>query len=123
VNDQHGHAAGDVVLRGVAEIVSGMMRNTDVPSRYGGEEFLIVLPQNTAEGALVLSERLRGSVEAARFEVTGGRKASITASFGVAEYAVDLDTPDQLVACADRALYAAKQQGRNRVCRGAVSGA
>lgn len=115
VNDVHGHQAGDVVLRGVGEMMRCMVRSTDVAGRYGGEEIIIIQPQNSHEGAGMLAERLREAIEAARFEDPDGKQLSVTISFGVAEYRKEFSTPEELVAAADRALYRAKEEGRNRV--------
>jgi diguanylate cyclase (GGDEF)-like protein len=114
VNDEHGHLAGDEVLRGVSEVVQCMVRSTDVVGRYGGEEIIIIGPQNSLEGAAVLAERVREAVESARFEI-GDRKVGVTLSLGVAHYDRRMSSPEKLVAAADRALYGAKQHGRNRV--------
>lgn len=114
VNDEFGHLAGDTVLRGVSEVVQCMVRNTDVVGRYGGEELIVVGPQNDAAGAGVLAERLRGAIEAARFEF-GDRKLGVTVSFGVAEYNRHMKSAEALIEAADRALYSAKQRGRNQV--------
>jgi diguanylate cyclase (GGDEF)-like protein len=114
VNDEFGHLAGDTVLRGVSEVVQCMVRNTDVVGRYGGEELIVVGPQNDAAGAGVLAERLREAIEAARFEF-GDRKLGVTVSFGVAEYQRHMKSAEALIEAADRALYAAKQRGRNQV--------
>jgi len=115
VNDDHGHQAGDVVLRGVGELLNRMVRGTDVAGRYGGEEIIIIQPQNSLEGASVLAERIREAIEAERFEMPGGSDLQVTISLGVAEYRKGFDSPDDLVAAADRALYLAKDGGRNRV--------
>jgi diguanylate cyclase (GGDEF)-like protein len=115
VNDDYGHQAGDAVLRGVGEMLRCMVRSTDVAGRYGGEEFIIIQPQNTSEGSAVLAGRFRQAVEAARFEVPNGDPLQVTMSLGVSEYRRMYTSPDDLVADADRALYAAKEQGRNRV--------
>jgi diguanylate cyclase (GGDEF)-like protein len=114
VNDEHGHLAGDEVLRGVADVVQCMVRSTDVVGRYGGEEIIIIGPQNSLEGAAVLAERVREAVESARFEI-GDRKIGVTLSLGVAHYDRRMSSPEKLVAAADRALYGAKQLGRNQV--------
>lgn len=115
VNDEHGHLAGDAVLRGIGEIIRGLLRGTDVAGRYGGEEMVLVMPQNTASGAAVVAERLREAIETFRFESPEGRSFSITASFGVAESDAADETPADLVQRADQALYVAKAGGRNRV--------
>jgi len=115
VNDRYGHPAGDAVLRGVSELLLSAIRATDVAARYGGEEVLVVLPQNDAEGAGILAERWRAAVENNAFVAPDGRLISVTLSVGVAAYDAACETPEDLVAAADRALYAAKQAGRNRV--------
>lgn len=114
VNDEFGHLAGDTVLRGISEVVQCMVRSTDVVGRFGGEELIVVGPQNDANGAGVLAERLREAIESARFEF-GDAKLCVTASFGVAEYQRHMKSADALIEAADRALYAAKQRGRNQV--------
>ncbi len=106
-NDTYGHAAGDEVLRRVAAVISGMVRDSDVVYRYGGEEFSILLPGATAEEARIVAERVREAVEG--LDVPGGR---VTVSVGVADAVGGLEG---LALRADGALYAAKQAGRNRV--------
>lgn len=115
VNDRYGHPAGDAVLREVAALSQGMLRATDVIGRYGGEEFAVVMPQSRPPGASVLAERLRASVEEARVELPDGRRIGVTLSIGVAAYEPRQRTPDDLLAEADRALYVAKDAGRNQV--------
>jgi diguanylate cyclase (GGDEF)-like protein len=85
-----------------------------VAGRYGGEEFLLIHPQSTATGAAQMAERLRAAIEAARFEASG-ECFKLTISLGVAEYDRSMTSARDLVAAADRALYAAKRGGRNRV--------
>jgi diguanylate cyclase (GGDEF)-like protein len=113
VNDDHGHAAGDIVLRGVATQLASSLRGGDTVLRYGGEEFLLVLPGADLEQASSVAERARRMLEAQPFPL-GGASVRVTASFGVAERNTDEDR-DALMARADQALYAAKQAGRNRV--------
>jgi two-component system cell cycle response regulator len=115
VNDRHGHLAGDAVLRAVAQRLLGAFRATDTAGRYGGEELLVVLPQNTASGAAQLAERWRRDVAGAPFEVGGGEPVRVTLSAGVAEYRDEFEAPEDLIAAADAALYRAKEKGRNRV--------
>jgi diguanylate cyclase (GGDEF)-like protein len=115
VNDSYGHQAGDAVLRGVGEMIRCMVRSTDVAGRYGGEEFIVIQPQSAADGSATLAGRFRQAVEAAHFEVPGHAPLQVTMSFGVSEYRREHTSPEDLVADADRALYAAKDQGRNRV--------
>jgi diguanylate cyclase (GGDEF)-like protein len=109
VNDQFGHQAGDQVLCAIAQILRQCSRASDLVGRWGGEEFLIVLTE-TKEGAMVLAEKLRQTVEQYDFPVTGHK----TASFGVTVYR-NGDTIEGMMARVDAALYCAKNSGRNRV--------
>jgi len=114
VNDAHGHAAGDAVLQGVAEVLRRRMRGSDHGGRYGGEEFLLVLSNAEIEGARSFAERLREEVEETAFGTDAG-PLQVTLSLGVASLRARHETPGDLVAEADEALYRAKQAGRNRV--------
>jgi diguanylate cyclase len=113
INDQHGHQAGDEVLRGVAEVLTDSLRLHDVPGRYGGEEFGVLLPGSDVAGAEAIAERVRKKIEWASF----AGEIKVTASIGCA--AVDANDlfAASWVARADRALYAAKAAGRNRAMR------
>lgn len=111
VNDSLGHVAGDELLHAVADLCQGALRAEDVFARFGGEEFVVVAPNTDADEAMRLAERVRQTVEGARFAATNGE--TVTASFGVAS-AVQ-GSLDELLKSADEALYAAKQAGRNRV--------
>jgi diguanylate cyclase (GGDEF)-like protein len=115
VNDRNGHPSGDAVLQGVAEYLLRSLRATDTAGRYGGEELLVVLPQNDGKGGAVLAERWRLSVEGASYLGSEQQAISVTISIGVAEYQEAFETPDDLVSAADKALYRAKEKGRNRV--------
>jgi diguanylate cyclase (GGDEF)-like protein len=115
VNDRFGHPGGDAVLRGVSELLLAQLRATDVAGRYGGEELIVLMPQNSPDGAAVMAERWRELVAATRFELPDGREAGVTVSIGVAGYEDGFETPYDLVTAADGALYRAKQKGRNRV--------
>jgi len=115
VNDDHGHQAGDAVLRGVAEVLRSSLRATDVGGRYGGEEFIVIMAQNSVDGATQFAERWRQTVEAARFLIPDGRDVEVTISIGVAGYHGREQTASDLIAEADTALYAAKEAGRNQV--------
>ena len=114
VNDKWGHPAGDAVLRHVATTLQDLLRRTDLIGRYGGEEFLLLHPQSTASGATALAERIREAVAALRVETPSGT-IGVTLSIGIAEYDRQMESPEDLIAAADRALYAAKRAGRNRV--------
>lgn len=110
-NDYHGHQAGDEVLRGVARVLSETLRDMDTVSRYGGEEFAIILPGSDLEGGKHTAERLREAVAHERFPV-GDAELRVTTSVGLAEI-VPGEQPEGLIKRADAALYAAKQGGRN----------
>ena len=117
VNDTHGHLAGDLVLRDAAAALRSCLRATDVLGRYGGEEFLAVLPQIDLAGAKLAAERLRQGLEGNAVRLPSGATVRVTASFGVATWE-ELATPttvDLLVSLADRRLYDAKAAGRNCV--------
>jgi diguanylate cyclase (GGDEF)-like protein len=114
VNDLHGHAVGDAVLRVFADVLRETLRESDVAGRWGGEEFLLLLPGADEEGAAQLADRVR--VALAARDIPGVAGLRVTASFGVAEYAGETNT-EQLVAAADGALYTAKRTGKNRVER------
>jgi diguanylate cyclase (GGDEF)-like protein len=115
VNDTYGHAAGDEVLRGLADILIREMRaQVDWVARIGGEEFVVLLPETDLEGARLVAERLRIAVAAAHFKVDEATTLRITASFGVATR-LDTDTAESLLARADAMLYRAKKSTRNLV--------
>ena len=115
VNDTYGHLAGDMVLQKLAKIAAGALRQEDIFARYGGEEFDIICRGVKIQHAGVLGERLRGNVESGIFE-SDGRRLAVTISIGVAAYPTSpVETPAQLIAAADEALYEAKRCGRNRV--------
>jgi diguanylate cyclase (GGDEF)-like protein len=115
VNDRHGHGAGDRVLRGLSQTLVSSVRTADVVTRYGGEEFAIVLAGTGIAGAYTLSERLRAAVEQLEVPVEDD-VLRVTASFGVSEVHRPTDSPAELLQRADEALYTAKHRGRNRVC-------
>jgi diguanylate cyclase (GGDEF)-like protein len=115
VNDELGHAAGDAVLQGLPRLAAAVLRAIDTFGRFGGEEFLMVLPGTALDGARAAAERVRRAVEAARFPALGER--GVTVTIGVAEHARGEDIA-ALLARTDRALYAGKAGGRNRVVTG-----
>ncbi len=115
INDTHGHPAGDQVLRGFADAMRRSVRNEDVFARYGGEEFAIISRATPLARAAILGERLRKATAATAVDLAGTRLV-VTTSIGIAALPeCDVDDPVDLVAAADRALYAAKHQGRDRV--------
>jgi diguanylate cyclase (GGDEF)-like protein len=109
VNDVHGHAAGDEVLRAVAATIASLVRGSDAVGRWGGEEFLVILPDSGHTGALRCAERIRAGVEALSLPI-----GTITISAGLAEVAPD-EALEEALKRADERLYAAKSAGRNRV--------
>lgn len=117
VNNAYGHLAGDVVVKGVAEILRAGVREYDVAARFGGDEFSILLPEAGKEEALRVAERIRRQVESASFVAPEtGTPIHVTISLGVACYPVDGRTAEALLHQADLALYQAKQASRNRTC-------
>ena len=116
VNDTYGHLAGDEVLKAVAELLKGGVRPRDMASRYGGEEFVLVLPETPGEGCKVVAERTRAKLEVTTIATSTGEKLRVTASFGCATYDPEIhSTPSLLLQAADEALYEAKHGGRNQV--------
>lgn len=114
VNDTYGHPIGDKVLRGVADMLAEEAREPDVAARYGGEEFAVILPETDTEGARVIAERIRARIEAHTFQTELG-PLKVTISIGVATFPDHGDEKQVLIDRVDRALYAAKHDGRNRV--------
>ena len=113
INDIHGHVRGDQVLQKVAAVCKGLVRSPDIFSRFGGEEFVLAMPETALKDALLVAERLRRAIEALKDQVGG---VPVTASIGVADSAGDLGVGlDELLRRADEAMYASKHAGRNRV--------
>jgi len=116
INDTYGHLAGDAALRLLAEICSKILRKSDTMVRFGGDEFIILLPQTNSTAAVNLAQRLRKAVEQQCIEYEN-QSLFMTASFGVASVdSPDIVFLDELIRCADNAVYEAKETGRNRVC-------
>ncbi len=114
VNDRYGHLCGDAVLKEIATAIKDSVRPYDTVGRYGGEEFLVVVPRTNAESSLGIAERIRKAIRS-RAITTNGSTLSVTASFGVAASAEGVAVPsDVLLHAADEALYRAKSNGRNR---------
>jgi len=141
INDKHGHLTGDRTLCAIADVLKSDLREHDVAARYGGEEFVLLLPRTTCEGAVVVAERYRKKIEAltireperalslrastrsstpqlvAVTSSSGGGILQVTASFGVTAFPErPADTIDERMQASDKALYRAKEEGRNRVC-------
>jgi diguanylate cyclase (GGDEF)-like protein len=114
-NDTHGHQAGNVALNHLAGILANTVRETDIVARYGGEEFALILPETTKRLAHEMASRVRANVEASPVVVNGNHHR-ITISLGVATFPRDCSTWESLTECADKALYRAKELGRNQVC-------
>ena len=115
VNDTYGHAVGDHVIRGLGEVLRALARETDIVGRFGGEEFCILCEETDAKGAMQLAERVREELKKRVFESELG-KLKVTASLGVAAFPDDAKSDKMLFELADKALYTAKQTGRDRVC-------
>ena len=116
INNNYGHLAGDAVLRGIADVFRQELRHYDVPARFGGEEFSILLPETTPDQALEIAERIRRALADARFEVeTSSEPIQATVSIGIAAFPDDGRGANELIHQADLAVYRAKLQGRNRV--------
>ncbi|MGM0570233.1 GGDEF domain-containing protein [Marinobacter sp.] len=115
VNDKHGHHIGDEVLRRFAAILQDRIRQHDVVARFGGEEFILLLPNNNTEQGLQVAEQIRAKTAATRITIDGNISVTLSASFGVAHYCAGDSDWSSVLHRADNALYAAKKQGRNRV--------
>lgn len=114
VNDTYGHQAGDAVIQGLAHVVREQIRDTDIAGRYGGEEFVVLLPDVDSAGGRVFAERLRGVVE--RLQISHeGQVIPFTVSLGVADLSEPCHDHQQLIERADQALYSSKRNGRNQV--------
>ncbi len=122
INDRYGHQAGDQVLSEISTVVKEQLRDSDLLSRYGGEEFLVIAPNTGPAEAALLAERLRARIEANVFlrerKEANGRGLNLTVSIGLASFDDDSATEETLIGTADRNLYRAKGEGRNRVVGG-----
>jgi diguanylate cyclase (GGDEF)-like protein len=123
VNDTFGHDAGDTVLRAVAQRMLSVLRGSDIVCRYGGEEFVLLMPDSTVAGALARAEELGESVARMRISHADRPLGRVTLSAGVAAFPEHAASGAELVARADEALYAAKESGRNRVAVSRAGGA
>jgi len=117
VNDTYGHLVGDEVLKALANILQKNVRNIDMIGRWGGEEFIIVLPQTPLEDAKVSMERLKHEINAFSFTDIG----HITCSYGLCSVSTPNFEEKELITCADDALYEAKNSGKNKICTSILS--
>lgn len=115
VNDTYGHVHGSALLCEAAEVIRKAIRVVDHAARYGGDEFVIVLPETNKQEAFVIAERIRSAIEQNKFLERGGLAIHFTASLGVATFPIDADSKDGLIKMADHAMYDAKKTSRNRV--------
>jgi len=116
INDSYGHAAGDAVIKAVADVIRKSLRNTDIAGRYGGEEFAILLLDTTEDQASYLAERVRRKIENTDV-VYNDQLIKLTMSFGLVERSLDIQDHVQWIEAADKALYTSKANGRNKVTR------
>lgn len=115
INDRYGHASGDAVLRELATLLRRSVRDTEIVARYGGEEFALILPQTALDEALIAANRVRANIEAQTFQTADGQDIRLTVSIGMATAPTHGISRSELITQTDRALYAAKDAGRNRV--------
>ncbi len=116
INDTWGHPIGDLALRSFAKILSTVIRECDRAGRYGGEEFLVMLPETGLEQAGQMAERLVSGMRTIPVEIGGGDSIHLTVSMGVAGYPQHGNNRDQIISAADKAMYSAKRAGRDRLC-------
>ncbi|MCL4513158.1 MAG: GGDEF domain-containing protein, partial [Candidatus Eremiobacteraeota bacterium] len=114
VNDTYGHPQGDALLRQLGAVIKTVTRASDIVCRYGGDEFMIILPETNRIGAVLVAERVRQTVEEYEF-VLGSKIVHITISGGVASFPEDIETKKDLIDKTDQALYKSKQSGRNKI--------
>ena len=116
INDNYGHQVGDIIIKSVADRLKTALRGTDIPARYGGEEFIVLLPETAKSDAQAVAERIRENIQSKAIDADGNLMI-ITASFGVSDYdgAIGYQTLEEVINSADKALYSAKNSGRNRV--------
>jgi diguanylate cyclase (GGDEF)-like protein len=115
VNDTYGHAIGDKVLVHLAQKLRDLLRNADIIGRYGGEEFVVLLPESNLEASTKVAERIRKTIEAETIKTDKFGDISITISIGVSNFTSKAEDLASVIDNADKALYEAKKDGRNRV--------
>jgi diguanylate cyclase (GGDEF)-like protein len=115
-NDRNGHQAGDLALQMTAQALKGALRSADVASRYGGEEFCILLPQTSLQEAGVIAERIREKIEQTSYPHAKSQPlGAVTISIGMSMFSASVSTAEQIIWAADRALYEAKSKGKNQI--------
>jgi len=114
INDTHGHESGNRLLQHLVRCIREQLRGSDVMARFGGDEFIVLLPETNSKGAVEMAERIRTAVEISRFDLRTG-DTNITISIGLSSYPDDGGNLDAIVEKADKAMYRAKQRGRNRL--------
>ena len=115
INDNYGHLSGDIVLKSVVSVLSGSLRDTDIISRWGGEEFMILLPDTVLDEAKIWAERVRETVASEEITVSGEQIVRVTICIGLAVFMNNDSSPEDIFKRADSALYKAKENGRNQV--------
>ncbi len=115
INDTLGHRAGDAVLKTVGEYLRAVLRSSDEPGRYGGDEFAIIVPETTPENVMLLATRVKQGISNLSVALDSGNNIKITVSIGVAHFSKDGSSVEELISSADRALYKSKMLGRNQV--------
>jgi diguanylate cyclase (GGDEF)-like protein len=123
VNDQHGHLMGSQLLREVADVLRRGVRDVDIVARYGGDEFIVILPETRLEAAAFVAVRLRKAMDDHVFLVSEGLSAHLTASFGVAAFPETCSSEEELIRLADQAMYRVKNRTRNGVYIASAPGA
>jgi two-component system, cell cycle response regulator len=114
-NDRYGHSSGDTILKYIASTITGLLDETDIAGRYGGEEIAILLWRKNKKEAVLLADRIRRLIKQRTIEIKK-QESHVTVSIGVATYPVDAVAEDDLIRVADSRLYKAKADGRDRVC-------
>jgi diguanylate cyclase (GGDEF)-like protein len=116
LNDSYGHEVGNIVLKSLAQTIKKCVRDVDIFSRYGGEEFVVILPQTPQAEAFHIGGRIREQVEKTLIDTGPAGKLKITVSVGVSSYPENGKSEEELVSIADQAMYQAKGSGKNLVC-------
>jgi len=116
-NDVHGHPVGDAILKEVVKTLRDSIRNVDILSRYGGEEFTLIMPETDGKNGKIVAERIRYAVAEKEFLTRTQHSVHVTISIGVASFPLDAAKREELIVASDEALYFAKNEGRNKVCR------